>query len=359
MGCCLKKEKPGNQTPKPSSATNFPPSSAELNTQNHLGVDHEAQPNRQNREAGRPAAQRPNSNISPGEPAVRMLAPTITAHPIQLRPDHEVQPMPFAVGTSPIMVQPSFTPMAWEAAAHEPIIDPAQITPAALVRKSVVPPAPTGSKRPFSLKEILEVLNLVREHPQKYADAIQTKYIDQLDTLKTKDMQPQEGLPVFEEAKRFLQHSPSMPPLTLDCGLTAAAYLHSCFMSETNNLDHTGRGGSDAGDRIDKFGRIEGLGEMGNAENILKAPEFDPLHFILRFVIDDGVSSRAHRENLFLPGIRKVGLGVKEPPSKHKHWYFTMDFAYETYKGQKSMIPANVMEESGLNDYSRATGITF
>ena len=254
-------------------------------------------------------------------------------------------------------------------ASNQPKHVPENLASAAVAGPSVnqISPAKPAaasdkSKSPFSLKEVLDVLNDVRKNPSKYVSVIQTKYISDLDSsgvLKSKRLKTHEGLKVFQETQEFLKKAKSMPPLSLDCGLTAAAYLHSCYMSEKDNLDHTGRGGSDVKKRINEFGKIEGQGVIGNAENILFTFNYDAVDFILNFIVDDGVPNRGHRMNIFRDGVSKVGLGVKQPPAKHKHWYFTMDFAYDTYKGQKSMIPGNVLEESGLKDYSQETGINF
>ena len=215
-------------------------------------------------------------------------------------------------------------------------------------------------KLPFNLKKLLDAFNDIRVNPSKYAEVIQTRYINDLDksgVLKSKRIKTNEGLPVFKEAKAFLEKAKGLPPLELDYGLVAAAYLHSDWMSETDNLDHTGRNKSDVKKRMEQFGKVDPYGMQGGAENILFTYSYDPVEFILDFVIDDGVPDRGHRDNVFQKTATTVGFGVRPPGDrKHRRWYFTIDIGWPSYHSDKSLISGKVMEESGLKEYEMDSG---
>lgn len=214
--------------------------------------------------------------------------------------------------------------------------------------------SPKKSDRPFSLKEILEVFNDVRVNPGKYADRVQILYLDHINdknvNMRTKVM-TNEGKGPYIEAKKFLASQAPLKRVELDDGLTAAAYLHSVYAAELDELTHEGKGKSTAMSRIKEFG-VMAAGMC--AENILNRRDVTPEEWILDFIIDDGVVNRGHRKNIFNEQVSKVGLGVARK-NHQSEWFFTMDFTSDGYKSDKSKIPAKVLEDSGLADYHRET----
>ena len=204
----------------------------------------------------------------------------------------------------------------------------------------------------FILKDILDVLNDVRQNPNKYVDKVQSIYLDHMDERglhKVTRILANEGRKSFEEAKTFLKNEKPRPPMKLDPGLTSAAYLHSVYAAEINELTHNGRGGTNLMTRIKEFGQLSS-GSVG--ENILNNDKVLPINWILDFVIDDGVSSRGHRNNIFSDNYEKVGLGIARKSDK-SDWYFTMDFASAGYRTQDEKITREVREKSGLAYYEK------
>lgn len=217
------------------------------------------------------------------------------------------------------------------------------------------PDAQKKSEKPFNLKEILDLFNDLRTNPSKYSDRVQILYLDHINdknvNMRTKIM-TNEGKGPYIEAKKFLATQAPLKKCELDDGLTAAAYLHSVYAAELGQLTHQGKGNSSTMDRIREFG------DMSSgmcAENILDRREVTPEEWLLDFVIDDGVATRGHRKNIFNAQATKVGLGVARK-NHQSDWFFTMDFASDGYKSDKSKIPANVLEASGLADFHRETG---
>lgn len=160
-------------------------------------------------------------------------------------------------------------------------------------------------------------------------------------------LQTHEGLAALEDAQSFLEKQRPLSPLTLDPGLTAAAYLHSVYLSEINSLQHTGPDGSQLEARICVFGTyLQG----SISENILNRKTYDPKSWILDFIIDDGVKSRGHRKNIFDKEAKQVGLGCYRAAEGSDYW-FTMDFAGKGYRSDIKKIPQSVRYASGLTSF--------
>ena len=183
----------------------------------------------------------------------------------------------------------------------------------------------------ISLKELLDVLNDVRLNP--------SNFVNELGAVDETDLR---------EAKEFLNNQPSLQELELDPGLTAAAYLHSKFMSEKDQLVHTGIDDSQLIDRISEFGEFA-KGSL--SENIAKMKEFDAKNWILSFVVDAGVDSRANRKNIFGKEMKRVGLGCYFCAENREFW-LTMIFTGRGYFGDLQKIPDDVFVDSGLDKFN-------
>ena len=82
--------------------------------------------------------------------------------------------------------------------------------------------------------------------------------------------------------------------------LTTAANKHACWMADTGNFSHTGRGGSSEADRV----TAEGYDYRFVAEN-LAAGNATP-----KQVVDGWMGSAAHRPNVLARQARQVGIGL-------------------------------------------------
>lgn len=201
---------------------------------------------------------------------------------------------------------------------------------------------------PFTLKQILFLINDIRSSPAKYAPRIETLFLSKMDAsglnLETRVM-ANEGRSAFEEAVRYLKSAGALPPLKLSAGLTAAALTHSEDLARRNTLSHTGSDRSQPSDRVEKFCTVAG-NSWGSGENILDDPTMDPEVWLLRFIIDDGVRDRGHRRNVMTSEFDQVGFGV----AKGQQVYFTIDFA-TGYASNQSAITRSIRERSGLTFY--------
>lgn len=228
---------------------------------------------------------------------------------------------------------------------------------------AAVVPSPTNqisqkpaNPLPFSLKDFLDAVNEIRMNPKKFVDWIETEHLKYIDNrgYNTKNkymlLQTHEGKAVFKETQEFLKKQTPLQPLKLDAGLTAAAFLHSIYMTEINRLDHSSKDGTGLMDRIKKFGSFRGGG--GAAENILNRREYDPIFWTMDFVIDDGVKSRGHRTNIFNKDMGVVGFGCHRKDA-NSEFFYTMDFATDTYATDPSKLSSDLKNRSGLTFYEQ------
>lgn len=76
-------------------------------------------------------------------------------------------------------------------------------------------------------------------------------------------------------------------------------------------MSHTGENGSDLSQRIDKHSTWTG----SISENLIRADKSiykTEEILIMEFIIDDNVSSRGHRTNIFTGSHKLVGIGIAE-----------------------------------------------
>lgn len=109
-----------------------------------------------------------------------------------------------------------------------------------------------------------------------------------------------EGVAAVDEAIRFLETQPALPPLARSAPLDRAAAGHGLDQGRTGQVGHTGSDGSSAHDRMRRHGRWRATGEA-----IAYGPT--PEHAVMQLIVDDGVPDRGHRTILFSPTYQLVG----------------------------------------------------
>lgn len=115
-----------------------------------------------------------------------------------------------------------------------------------------------------------------------------------------------------DETSQLISHEmPPVGPVEMDVNLRCAARLHSVYMSEQNNLSHTGEGGSGPGDRAQAAGYSGG----GVGENIAQgysSPE--------SVVEGWRTSETGHCRNMMTGGYSDIGVGLDGA------WWWTQKF---------------------------------
>ena len=154
---------------------------------------------------------------------------------------------------------------------------------------------------------VVHELNMARTAPKDYAFFLEQwkKYYDKK-LLKLPGQTPiltNEGVGAVVEAIRFLRTAKPLPPLNPSKGMSSGARDHVTDQGPSGSTQHKGSDGSQPWDRVNRYGTWE----KSIGENI--AYGSDKARSIVMFLmIDDGVSSRGHRKNIFNPDFRVIGV---------------------------------------------------
>lgn len=131
-----------------------------------------------------------------------------------------------------------------------------------------------------------------------------------------------EGVSAVQECIRIMKTTPPMGILTASEGISKAARGHARDMERRNFFDHDGSDGSDPYQRMSRYGKWSGYA----AENI-SSGEATARGIVVQLLIDDGVPSRGHRENILNPVLTRVGVAIA--PHKEWRWTATIDLTAE------------------------------
>jgi len=154
---------------------------------------------------------------------------------------------------------------------------------------------------------VLAEHNLLRTDPRKYARFLEEwrRYYHGkwLKLPGRGNIRTIEGEAALEEAIAFLRKAKRIPKLEASAGLAAAARDHVRDTGPRGGMGHRGSDGSEPADRVRRYGAWKGI--VG--ENIAYGGA-DAREFLIRLIIDDGISDRGHRANLFNPQFRYAGV---------------------------------------------------
>ncbi|WP_125255754.1 CAP domain-containing protein [Brevundimonas fluminis] len=117
----------------------------------------------------------------------------------------------------------------------------------------------------------------------------------------------QEGVAAVDEAIRFLETQPPLPPLTRSPLLDRAAADHARDQGRTGQVGHVGSDGSSPHQRMRRHGAWR-----ATAETIAYGPT--PEHAVMQLIVDDGVPDRGHRAIIFSPDYQMVGAACGPHP---------------------------------------------
>ena len=144
----------------------------------------------------------------------------------------------------------------------------------------------------LSAAAIIREINFARGNPVAYANLVENaRPLHQIERGRAVD-----------EAVRFLKRAHPLPPLSLSAGMCHAAADH-CAEQADGKTGHLGNNHSGPGDRINRYG----LWRITCGENISYGQR-SARAIVLNLVIDDGVRSRGHRNNIFNPKFCVAGV---------------------------------------------------
>ena len=175
----------------------------------------------------------------------------------------------------------------------------------------------------LSASAIIQEINFARENPNAYAQLVaEARPLHQIERGRAVD-----------EAVRFLKRARPLSPLSLSSGMCRAAADH-CAEQASGEIGHFGGGHTSPGDRINRYG----LWRIAYGENISYGQK-TARAIVLTLVIDDGVRSRGHRNNIFNPKFNVAGIGYG--PHARFGTVCTTDFAGAYYEHGSELVARN------------------
>src|SRR5438874_8098154 len=176
--------------------------------------------------------------------------------------------------------------------AFAPLLCPVS---ASLIRAN--PAVAPGGLDKITGTAIIHEINIARQNPSLYATFLeQTRqnYAGRERLMPGSARRcTHEGIHALDEAIRFLRRARPLAAVALSPGLCLAAADH-CREQAGGAVGHHGRGGSDPGSRISRYGVVA----KGWAENIAYGQR-SARAIVMALIIDDGVRGRGHCRNIF------------------------------------------------------------
>jgi uncharacterized protein YkwD len=179
---------------------------------------------------------------------------------------------------------------------------------------------------------VVSEINKARTAPRDYASLLEQykKYYDK-NLLKLPGETPiltKEGAGAVVEAVRYLRSVKPVFPLNASKGMSLGAKDH--VMDQGSGItQHKGRDGSQAWDRVNRYG----VWEKTIAENIAYGSD-KARTIVICLIVDDGVSNRGHRKNIFNPDFRVIGVACGHHATYRTVCVITFAGGYEEKSGK-------------------------
>lgn len=155
---------------------------------------------------------------------------------------------------------------------------------------------------------VVREMNLARQDPALYATYIEElrgNFQGNLIVLPGRAaFRTKEGVRALDEAIRFLRSTAPQAPLSFSPGMSRAAADHVAEQAG-GGMSHSGRGGSNTGSRINRYGIWSGTW----GEN-LSCGRHGARETVIALIVDDGLRSRKHRHNIFNPNFNYAGAAI-------------------------------------------------
>jgi len=156
-------------------------------------------------------------------------------------------------------------------------------------------------------KQVLYETNLARSNPRFYAQKIRKRlryYDGRLLRRPGKiNIRTREGKKAVIEAINYLMKVRPMGKLKASKGMSIACRVHVKDQGRTGKIGHYGSDGSSPFDRMKRYGKIL----ITAGENLSYGPSTGE-DIVIQLIIDDGVSNRGHRKNIFNEKFTVIGI---------------------------------------------------
>ncbi len=180
-------------------------------------------------------------------------------------------------------------------------------TPALHAGRPATPP-PTGELGPAVLDEI----NKLRADPTAYAKRLvavrKTFQGNVYRSVSQRLISSQEGFTAFDEAIAELVGTDALPALQAMKACQSSARAHARYLGKNGKRGHAGERGSRPLDRVMKgatAAEVQAVGEVISFGAVL------PEEIVMSWLVDDGVSSRGHRQALLDPRYTRAGANCQ------------------------------------------------
>lgn len=157
--------------------------------------------------------------------------------------------------------------------------------------------------------EVLIELNFARQAPQRYANYLikykslySGKYINKPGNVRITTV---EGVRAVDEAINYLRKAKPLPPFLFSKGMSKSASDHLIDHGPKGIMGHKGSDGSQPWDRLKRYGQWQTTVGENLSFGIQTAREI-----VMGLIIDDGIPDRGHRENIFNPDFKIVGIAA-------------------------------------------------
>ncbi len=174
---------------------------------------------------------------------------------------------------------------------------------------------------------VLREMNLARTQPRRYAEFLEERrrYYrgNRFERPGEIAIITQEGVSAVDEAIEFLRRVKPIGALTPSRGMSRAADDHVRDQGQAGGLGHRGSDGSRTCDRANRHGRWSG--KIG--ENISYG-RADARDVVIQLIVDDGLPDRGHRDNIFDPAFRVVGIACGDHSEYRAICVTTFDAGY-------------------------------
>lgn len=161
-------------------------------------------------------------------------------------------------------------------------------------------------------KDLVLATNMARTNPALFSKEYLEPLLNSFDgnTLIRKNgerIRTEEGKKAVQEAIDFLTKQKSLGILSISNGIRKGSMDHVKDIGLKGLTQHDGTDNSSPWDRMDRYGTATGL----SSENISFGTN-DGINVVLDLIVDDSVPSRGHRENIFTPELKFIGVACGE-----------------------------------------------
>ena len=199
----------------------------------------------------------------------------------------------------------------------------------------------------ISIQDVLDEINFVRTNPQGYISVLKEclntfNGMDYMDRIG-RTISSEEGVEAIYECIEVLKNTKPMKALKMNKNLCDSALWLAKDQAYFSTTGHVGSDGSTTDERVKRAG-FKG---NRNGENCAYGL-FTARDFISSLLIDDGVPSRGHRDNILKKDFHEVGIAIAFGHSVYNS-VLVMDFGGDISKDDYPIpTPQQILEEINL-----------